>query len=731
LLELKRGDLQSRWRIRGKLVPAPVEIRQHELNYYYPSDGKEVEKDLIVIEFPRRVRPHRDIVGKFMTNEDHARFRTLGQVCMTCYDSGDNVHLKHYYTNVVFSDDRAFVMNDGKMDIAYVRDYFKYGIQTMKGDCGGVLVCYDRNFNRKLMGIHSAGIDNDLYQGIAQPVTQEVIKKYLDGLSVKDKSAAVALDFHVDNPLVTQNVEGFIEFAHDPQGHCEMGTMQNGVHMNGTTRIFPSPIYGVLVEPKTAPARLNKFELDGEIVSPMELAREKTKPKPIFLLDDNSLRAAVNDVDQMIRQRVCVDDTCVLSWEEAIRGKIGNQYYPPLNRRTSPGYGWPRVGVGKTTYFGGDEDYIFDHPDVIAARDVALLRMKRGERMNAVFEDTLKDERRPLARVAVGRTRLFSAGEQVFTVLFRQYFGGFSAHMIKNKIDFESCVGVNEYGPDWGRVAQRIRGKGTKVFAGDFSNYDCTMHPDFMWGFYDLADKFYATFERNGDESWIRLMLFLEVLFSLHINGNRICMWCGGNPSGCPITTLLNCIVHSLMARYVFLRLAERYAPALATCVAYSKHVGHVNYGDDDVYNVSDSVCEWFNQVSVTEEFAKFGMKYTDESKEDTILPYKSLGEVNFLKRSFRFDPEIGRFVAPLAMDTILESPMWVHGTVDVYELAAVNLQDQALELAIHGEEIFNEYLPVFLNAARVLSERVECRISTYYEYQTMLLGRQLGMRWL
>jgi len=150
----------------------------------------------------------------------------------------------------------------------------------------------------------------------------------------------------------------------------------------------------------------------------------------------------------------------------------------------------------------------------------------------------------------------------------------------------------------------------------------------------------------------------------------------------------------------------------------FHKYVRHVNYGDDDVWCISNSIIDWFNQVTITEAYLALGMTYTDEAKTGNIVPYRSLDEINFLKRSFRFDTVQQRWRAPLALETIREMPMWIHGKVDTYELTASNLEQAVRELAQHPKEVFDRELPPFEVARKVVSKKYPVYFLTYEAYQ-------------
>jgi hypothetical protein len=151
-----------------------------------------------------------------------------------------------------------------------------------------------------------------------------------------------------------------------------------------------------------------------------------------------------------------------------------------------------------------------------------------------------------------------------------------------------------------------------------------------------------------------------------------------------------------------------------------------VNYGDDDLYCISDEVIDWFNQETISEAYKEISMVYTDESKSNVLVPYRKLTEVNFLKRTFRWDKDFKRYRAPLALDTIREMAMWVHGTVDTYELTADTLREAVFELAQHDRQTYERELPPFEAGAKLLRTKTPCALERYEDYQIQTLERSL-----
>lgn len=706
------------WRMINKHKPDGFPLTLWELNrVVIPDDNMHGDKDVMMFELPRLVDQHPDISGKFMTGCDFSRFSSLRSISAIGYVPQKEIVLRQYFSNSVRAIDEPIGI-EGLNYVSHCRKYFEYEIQTTSGDCGAVLVAFDPNFANKIFGIHAAGDSGSKYCGIGTPLTQDVLK-ILESQLVCVEDAKMFPEMKVASELNVEPIQdekGWLWNLRLPfvGNFMYHGKETRKVFANFKSTIVPSPVHGVIATPTMKPAHLVPFMKDGVKVDPMAKARVKASPAP-KTMDKNLLNSAVHHYTQMVTGQVDEADRRVLTYAEAIQGIEGNEFYQGINRSTSPGYGWEKEGAGKTKWLGSEGEYNVSHPELLEAYE-DMKETCLHNRPSVYWVDTMKDERRPIAKVDEGKTRLFSVGEMAFTVLFRQYFMGFIAHMMKNKIRYESCVGINPFDRDWTRLATGLNAVGKKVIAGDFANYDGTLNADLLWRMLDVIEAFYEN--SSAEDRMRRRSMWCEIVNSIHINSDDVYSWTHSQPSGCPMTTILNCGYHSISARYVFLVCAAKYMPELASLRYYNLFVRHFNFGDDDAWNISDAIIEWFNQVTITEAYATFGMEYTDEAKTGVIVPFRSRDDINFLKRTFRWDDVQCRFRAPLALETIREMAMWNKGTIDPFDLTAEVLCNAVVELAQHDRETFDRELPAFEKARRILSERVSVNFETYDDYQ-------------
>jgi len=654
------------------------------------SDG--TEKDTILIETPRIVSDHPNILKSIITGDEISKFTEIKGVLLT--PCADGVVQRF---GRVRGYDTPFTYYDRDVEIK-IRQRYHYDLETSSGDCGSVLIAISPLITRKLIGMHVAGATG---VGIAVSLNGDQIAKTLEKFSLSSK---VELN---SERWVSQVSPSIVV----PEGDfIPLGVPLYDVRGPKVTSLRASEIHGMVTEPLCKPAHLSPFKKDGKIFDPMFEGLKKCGV-PSTMLNQEYLRAAVNDVKlnfkrDVVRQRVLSD------WESVV-GIEGDDFACPLKRSTAPGYPWKNMTKlpGKTEWFGKDEQYEL-HPVMIQnMRDREEMAL-RNERYPTIWTDTLKDERRPIEKVDQGKTRVFSAGPADFTLIFRKYFLGFAAHCAHNRNINEISVGTNVYSMDWTVIADLLSQKGKKVIAGDFSNFDGTLNSEILHEILEIVNAWYDDGEANAQ---IRRILWREICNSVHVCGGSIYMWTHSQPSGCPITAILNSIYNSIAVRYVYMlnTAGTRYN----SMKYFRKHVSMVAYGDDNVLNISDEISSVFNQITMAEAFATFGMTYTDEAKTGKMLPYRTLSEVGYLKRQFKWDPFEQRYLAPIDINTCTEMVNWIRQCVDHGDATVANIENAAMELALHDHEIFQYWTEKMRQAANEVG--LAPQILTFSEYRT------------
>lgn len=564
------------------------------------------------------------------------------------------------------------------------REMWLYNCHSHKGDCGSLVGVYNTTVERKIIGLHIAGGDHDC--GGAAPLTFERIERAIN-------SFKLVSHFHFE-------LEDDVNILREPKVpsgvFVPLGVHKIRAGQATKTNLRKSSIYGKLSEPTTAPAILRPTMIEGVKHDPLLSGLKKCGVNPTYIPKD-ILESALNDVERVVTQNGNVRKepyARVLTYEQAVKG-TGDVYEPSANRNTSPGFKYNGKRLpgkpGKQSWLGSGEYYDLTSEYARAMQaDVNQLEEDcyNGLLCGVYCTDTLKDERRELEKVLKGKTRVFSTCQIHFVLAFRKYFLGFAAFLMHNRIDNEIAVGTNVYSSDWNKIALRMRVKGKHVIAGDFSNYDGCLNPQILWSILDIINNWYDDGERNAR---IRMGLWAHVVHSVHVFDDNIYMWTHSQPSGNPFTVIINSIYNSIVMRLSWIIVMKEHN--MAGMLDFNKYVSFISFGDDNLLNIHSSVVDKYNQITITEALATINHTYTDERKSGEEVATRTLDDVLFLKRAFKYSHELQRYVAPLRKDVIYEMINWTRNVPDPNEILRTNIQTAAREISLHGVEAFNEFM--------------------------------------
>jgi hypothetical protein len=195
----------------------------------------------------------------------------------------------------------------------------------------------------------------------------------------------------------------------------------------------------------------------------------------------------------------------------------------------------------------------------------------------------------------------------------------------------------------------------------------------------------------------------MDIAFPLtDFNGDLVEFW-GSNPSGHPLTVIINGIVNSLYVRYAWLMEGND-----LTMFRLSVHL--LTYGDDNVMGVHRSVVN-FDHTVIARNLSTIGVVYTMADKEAESVPFIGIDQVAFLKRMWRYEPEVGSHVAQIEEASIAKMlTMQLPSDVVCREQHAVDVMHNALrEYFFYGREIFEEKRVMFLEVIK------ECNLEVFH----------------
>ncbi len=574
---------------------------------------------------------------------------------------------------------------------------YQYNVPNRVGDCGSIFFLFDATTgSQKILGFHDSGI-TDQGIGYASSVFQEDMIEALKNYQ----------NVMIKEPEVDAISQG--DFTPVPGKFLPLYDIPKSVKTSSTTKIVPSPLHGMWKESTTKPAHLKPFK-NGEVkIDPYSIGLSKYDPKDVFV-DPVTL--------EIVRQSLLSDmqfacdfplDKRIYTKEEAFAGIDGTNF-GSVPRSTSEGY--PGVldldprNPGKTKYFGKDGKFDFSSrecAELFVEMDKIVSQCKNNIVPQIVFVDYLKDERRPIAKVDQGKTRIISCSPIAFTGLVRQYFGAFIKWLNDNKIKNGSAVGVNPYSSEWQMIVNKLLQIGSDIGAGDYSAFDGSQIPQIQKTFLVSANEWYGD---SFENQTVRKVLFECIINSIHIHENHLYEWIGSEPSGHPLTTLLNNWYNHMLFRLSWVVAHDRDPYSVLN---FRKNVFLITLGDDNLFSVSPNKREQFNELVISKIMPEFGVEYTNEKKTESVIKYRNINEVSFLKRGFRYEPLVGRYVAPLDLDVVLEMSYWTKETHQRNTIFVDTANNSLLELSLHGKEVYDFWSKKINDCAISKGIKLEC----------------------
>jgi hypothetical protein len=385
-----------------------------------------------------------------------------------------------------------------------------------------------------------------------------------------------------------------------------------------------------------------------------------------------------------------------LSKKAALNGLPGVKFIDKINVKTSMGCPY---NTSKKKFLVPDIDENYPDgsdflPEIWVEYDEILGKYERGERANPIFMGHLKDEPVTFEKAKIGKTRLFTGAPAAWSVLVRSRLLSFVRLVQKNKFIFEAGPGTVTQSMEWTRIREYLTKFGEdRIVAGDYSKFDKRMIAQFILAAFDIIIEIHRA--AGFDEAELRQLKCIahDIAFPIvNVNGD-ILEFFGTNPSGHPLTVIINSLVNCLYVRYAFC-LAN---PKGRDCTLFRRYVRLFTYGDDNTMGVSKQ-CPWFNHTTLQRELATIGVQYTMADKETESIPYIHIDDCQFLKRSWRFDDDVGAYLCPLDEESIHKSlTTWVpSSTIDCYQQMVDVIDSANSEYFFYGREVFERHHAFF-----------------------------------
>jgi hypothetical protein len=386
-----------------------------------------------------------------------------------------------------------------------------------------------------------------------------------------------------------------------------------------------------------------------------------------------------------------------LSEQQIVRG-VNGSFINAMNLKSSVG---PPFNSSKRNFFILDEESTWVSPDVINMYDKLLDQSKVA--IPAAFGIcTLKDE--PLKP---GKTpRVFTCMPAAYNMMLQGDFGPIKAFMRANFQFFESAVGIDMTGDDVMKLItllKRVNPQLDTMYEEDGRKLDKSYN-GVIWDF--IALFFYAVaWSLNLDCGRVFNLIHGLKHTRFAIKGDVFSCW--WNPSGCAITVELNGVFMSLGHRYVYyldkihlfddLKLSSWISefftrPIPPYFCGFRSEVALATYGDDVVmnwpnFNIANYCDIWLYHL---------GVELTDGDKQKNLVRRDITG-VQFLKRRFVWDDEVGRYLTPLDIKSLIRTLVIKKDSeLSSPDHAAVAITEVLRELVYHGETMYNKFYTKF-----------------------------------
>jgi hypothetical protein len=219
----------------------------------------------------------------------------------------------------------------------------------------------------------------------------------------------------------------------------------------------------------------------------------------------------------------------------------------------------------------------------------------------------------------------------------------------------------------------------------DFGTFDGNLRPEFM----DTACRIIrnAIKSRNGDDNDIDKIIEIlldENVRSVSVSAYTVYMDEHGNPSGSPMTTVMNCIVNFLYHWYCYIRITDR--------VGLSRFTDTIEFrafGDDVIYTADKALGYTFESVSKI-MIDELEQDYTDATKSLDGAT-KPIEELSFLKRKFK---KISSSIILCPIEKASIEMRFTYTQIDPTDFTTHDtvIEDALLEAAMHGSEYFREF---------------------------------------
>jgi hypothetical protein len=639
-------------------------------------------KDLIVIKLPS-IPPKKDIRSLFAKETFEGRFD--GQYVTRMRD-GDLCVRSFKATKL--HKNFEFVDKDRNTHIVHNVWSGHTAVPTNVGDCGSLLIV-KTSMGPMLLGIHVLGGFDTVCTSLS--ITSEFVYS-VDGEMMSDNEPSLQVG-NFKATLVELGQKSTVRYV-------EEGTMivhgsLAGFRGKMKSRVRPTLMNQLAVrdgyQVKNGPPVMNSYVPWRKAI--LDMAR------PVTHIDLTVLQECVTAFTDDILSQLKPEDLAqviVYDLNIAINGRPGLAYVDKMNRNTSAGFPFRKSKKHFLEACTPFDDY--QHPVVVTdvikeEMDKIIECYESGKVYCPVFVASLKDEPTSFKKIKEGKTRVFCGAPMPWSLVVRMYLLSTIRLIQKNRFLFESGPGTIAQSTEWDDIYEYITQYGEgRVIAGDYGKFDKRMPASVILAAFDVIKSILLAAGWSDRDLKVVCGIAEDTAFStIDFHGDLIRCY-GTNPSGHPLTVIINGLANSLYVRYCYYL-----NHPMSTCTDFKKHTSLMTYGDDMIMGVSPE-CTWFDHTKMQQTLADIDIQFTMADKERPSVPFIHIDEATFLRRSWRFEPELQSRVCPIEHDSIEKMlTTCVESKTVSMELHALSVLDTACrEYFWYGKETFENKRKLF-----------------------------------
>jgi Ca2+/Na+ antiporter len=583
---------------------------------------------------------------------------------------------------------------------------YSFPVNTFNGLCMGTLVGLGKK--QHIVGFHLAGKNRQGGAGILTAAAYAAAKKKLLARpSVLCSHSSITFDTQI------QDVD--VGPLKAPNEKCVTRKLDLGSKVK---------IIGAHNQPSSSPkSKVVTSLISGAVTSKMGIEKMHDKPRgmsdirhkevdiagkvdTVYLVDQERLDKAYLDYSTIVLAGLIekeLHQVRIISDDANLSGLDGVLGVNAINFASSRGF--PHRGPKTKIVDVSDRvvegiSCVRDAPQELW-EEIARLEdsLARGERINAVFKGSLKDEP---TKTTKDKVRVFAACNFSMILLVRKYYLSLAALVQRNQKLFECAVGVVQQSPEWTGIYEHIGKYGwERGIAGDYAKFDVRMSARFMFAAFKLLIQI-AEKSGNYSDRDLEIMrgIATEITYPTYDYFGTLVQFFGSNPSGHPLTVIINSLVNSLYMRYAYYTIAEE--DRWWKVPPFRKVVSLMTYGDDNIMTIKEGF-SGVNHTRIASVFKTMGIKYTMADKDAESVPYIHLSEASFLKHFAVWDDELELYRCPCE-DGSIAKMLHSHMKSDVLSMeqsSAEAISNAALKYFEFGREVYEEKRTQLMDVAR------------------------------